>query len=307
MVYEGVTTDDLTERCTPATAKIVKTIDGFNWLVREQAYDSDFEPLRNYEVSVFDILKEIGDKDGDIFVDIGANSGAHTVRLAYTYNKVVAIEPDPGNIVILKKNIEINKLTNVEIVEIGCSDKKGQVKFLSGGAQAMVTDKGNISINIDTLDNILKSIDIENVTVIKIDTEGHEEKVLKGGIETIKRWKPAILVEHHEYRGDLIKVCAGMRERIRDYLTALGYVGINIDFVHWLYITGEDMKYNMTKYQEAVFDHWFNYVIDNLKNKRDWYYGLSGNWWHGMGIIDFYKELPRHIADGDKGLIEIKI
>lgn len=303
--------------------KIVRTIDGYNWLVRGEGYSSDFEPLRNYEVTVFDIIREIGEKSKEegketVFVDVGANSGAHSIRAAKIYDKVIAIEPDPSNLIVLKKNIEINKLRNVKVVETGCSDRKGTVKFLSAAANAMVTDNGDITINVDTLDNILIGEDdeglidneIENMTV-KIDVEGHEEKVIHGARRVIDKYRPAIMVEHHEYRGDLATLCQGMKERIRCYLGNAWYTDINIDFVHWLYIstgTGigdKDMKYNLDKYQEAIFAHWFNFVIDNLKNGREWYFGLRGIFWHGMGIIDFYKQLPSHILAGEKEWVEI--
>lgn len=58
--------------------------------------------------------------DGDMVIDAGANAGVFTVMASYLVGesgRIIAVEPDPENLATLKKNIEINSLKNVEVVE----------------------------------------------------------------------------------------------------------------------------------------------------------------------------------------------
>lgn len=70
--------------------------------------------------------------------------------------------------------------------------------------------RGTVTVPVATLD----SFAIENVGLIKIDVEGFEEEVLKGGIETINRCRPVLYIED-----DRPQKSASLRQ----FLKELGY------------------------------------------------------------------------------------
>ncbi|KKQ64373.1 MAG: Methyltransferase FkbM [Candidatus Shapirobacteria bacterium GW2011_GWF1_38_23] len=59
-----------------------------------------------------------------VCVDVGANIGYYTLLLAIKVKRVYAIEPGGESFLILKKNVEVNNLKNVVLLNIGASDKK---------------------------------------------------------------------------------------------------------------------------------------------------------------------------------------
>ena len=140
-------------------------------------------------------------------LDIGANLGTHTVVLADKFKKVYAFEPQNEVFKQLDYNCKINNCNNVtrynvglgnkaEIRKISCFDRK---KSNNIGAMYIVDEteeEGCETIRIKTLDsfNIKEKIDL-----IKIDVEGFEYFALSGGIKTIKKNKPVILIEEHNY------------------------------------------------------------------------------------------------------------
>ena len=129
--------------------------------------------------------KEI--KKGDTVVDIGANIGLFTLffsKLVGTTGRVIAFEPDPENFDVLKKNIELNEITNVTLVQKGVSNKNESVKLyksnVSGGHSLIKNEWAKEYTNIQTvtLDDYFRG---EEIDMIKIDTEGFELEVIEGG------------------------------------------------------------------------------------------------------------------------------
>lgn len=77
------------------------------------------------------VRKELILKKG-VAVDIGANCGMFTIPLAKMLGdkgQVISIEPERKNIKLLKKNVKLNKLKNISVIEKGCFSKKGIMTF----------------------------------------------------------------------------------------------------------------------------------------------------------------------------------
>lgn len=142
-------------------------------------------------------------------VDIGANIGNHTIFFAKFLNseQVYAFEPYPANFSTLAQNISLNHL-NVLAYEIALSDKEGEMILYNsqsdnfGGFSLHNYSNGSSfvvknSVPVKTLD----SYNLNDITMIKIDVENHENEVLEGAKETILRNKPIIFVEnlYHGY------------------------------------------------------------------------------------------------------------
>lgn len=141
--------------------------------------------------------------ENSVVVEVGANIGTITVPMAKAAAKVYAYEPQPKTHALLARNVEQNGLLNkVHIYSVALSDKEGET-FISdvdydaeklNGGSASLNDNGGVQVKKTTLDSEF-TID-ERIDLIKIDVEGHELEVLKGGIETITRHKPFIYVEN---------------------------------------------------------------------------------------------------------------
>ena len=137
--------------------------------------------------------KEI--KKGDTVVDIGANIGLFTLffsKLVGTTGRVIAFEPDPENFDVLKKNIELNEITNVTLVQKGVSNKNESVKLyksnVSGGHSLIKNEWAKEYTNIQTvtLDDYFRG---EEIDMIKIDAEGFELEVIEGGKKLLENNK----------------------------------------------------------------------------------------------------------------------
>jgi FkbM family methyltransferase len=161
----------------------------------------DYEPTEIKIVTT--ILRMLGE---DIsFFDIGANVGFYSLVLSsYFPNlKGYAFEPIPSTFGYLKRNFELNNISNIKAVNIGLSDKSGEFVFYSypshlGASSLAITveasDRVEISCAVSTLDEFIIK-ENKKIDFIKCDVEGAELKCFKGGLVAIKKNLPVIFVE----------------------------------------------------------------------------------------------------------------
>lgn len=166
--------------------------------------------FKQYEPELIDVAKRYIDPKKDI-LDIGSNIGLYSVlfsQIISNNNRVLSIEPTPMALKFLIKNIKNNRCQDSIIIFDGvATDIKGeyQLKTISGMEEysslkdivhPAVKDKLQeiISVKGDTIDDLVDYYDL-TPGFIKIDVEGAEYLVLKGAINTIKRYKPIILSE----------------------------------------------------------------------------------------------------------------
>ena len=145
-----------------------------------------------FEIELTSYLEK---KQPRIFVDIGANIGLYTIKMARQMGnngKVIAIEADPENYEALVENIKLNKLSNVHAFNLACWDKEEDVKLFMGltkekgisSVKAKVSGR-TVVVHGNMLDNILAGLGIKEVDIVKIDVEGAEKEVLLGMKETV--------------------------------------------------------------------------------------------------------------------------
>jgi FkbM family methyltransferase len=136
--------------------------------------------------------------NNNVVLDIGANIGNHSIYLALSVGcKVICFEPDKTLCKAIKDSSEINNIKNkIDIHNVALGSEESVCEIVmseknpnSVGSQQVVAGSGEIPMK--TLD----SFNIQQVDCIKIDVEGFEEKVLLGGIQTIKNHLPILYIE----------------------------------------------------------------------------------------------------------------
>jgi len=154
-------------------------------------------------------------RKGDIVVDAGARIGTFTAKISAAVGnegKVIAIEPEPGNFACLKKNIEANRLSNVVAIQkMLWSQTVRLALYLSGNAAAhsayldeFYSPTGDsISVEAESLDDILSKLGIESVNLVKMDVEGSEIEALGGMNRTLKSDVELAIAAYHPVMGRL--------------------------------------------------------------------------------------------------------
>ncbi len=155
--------------------------------------------IRNAEI--WGYLKHYKLQEGDVVIDAGAYWGDTTVPLAKMVGengKVIALEPIPQICNLLGKNILINGLDNVVILEEALFNTTGLQKFKLTD-DWYIADEGDESERIyplktTTIDELVKRLNLSKVDFIKMDIEGSEIEAIEGAKETINRFHPAFAI-----------------------------------------------------------------------------------------------------------------
>ena len=169
-----------------------------------------------------------------ISVDIGANKGLYSLYMLRRSAGVIAFEPLPEMCERLSRHFG----NRVLIHPVALSDRVGECELRRPrGSTAWATIEprntlglaGDAELLVETVPvRRLDDYQLEGVGLIKIDVEGHEEAVLRGGIETIRRSAPNLMVEIEERHNE------GAVGRVSSFLERLGYAGYFVD--------GQEMK-----------------------------------------------------------------
>jgi FkbM family methyltransferase len=187
-----------------------------------------------YEPNELSFLENVL-KPGMVFVDIGSNMGLYTLfasKLVGEEGVVVAIEPSDREFDWLKANLELNHCSNVEAISAAVSDCSTNAELLiAENAHSGHNTLGSFSypgvlivrrqrVQKKPLDDLIRQQGLQRVDVIKIDVEGHELFVLKGALDTIRRFRPILLIELFNRSLDL-QGCKS--EEVLDLLKEAGY------------------------------------------------------------------------------------
>jgi FkbM family methyltransferase len=160
------------------------------------SYEEHFAELFQYLV-----------RPGDRCIDVGANVGVHTVRLAKLvgqHGEVIAIEADRELAIRARSNVLLNHLDNVRVMQAAASERSGDSVLLyrpgtqdSNQARASMLPHPYLTGSAATVATV--SIDDINhgpVALIKIDVEGCESAVVAGALRTIDSYFPSIIFEY---------------------------------------------------------------------------------------------------------------
>ncbi|MFX0132289.1 MAG: FkbM family methyltransferase [Candidatus Hodarchaeota archaeon] len=143
----------------------------------------------------YDIIENLENRD---FIDGGAHIGDFALIFEkYFYpKKIFAFEPEKSNYNLMLKTIKRNKLKKVIPIQKGLGMSNCHLKLKSQESGSFISENGDQEIEIITLDSYVFTENL-NVGLIKLDVEGFALEVLKGAKETIKKFKPVLLIGNY--------------------------------------------------------------------------------------------------------------
>jgi FkbM family methyltransferase len=198
------------QKLIPESTKNIKIGDATYTVASDDIYlhavGNDFEP---HMVQLFRALMI----PSDVVADIGANIGLTAILFSSLAKKIYAFEPSPSTCRILSSNLARANASNVKAINLGLGHKEETLTITfaqnnrSGG---YVSDKirpgtGHVTeeIRIDTLDHFFA--DKEPPTFLKIDVEGFEQNVIKGGGVFLQQHKPKVVMEMNHFCLDVLQ------------------------------------------------------------------------------------------------------
>lgn len=190
-------------------------------------------------------------KNGDVVIDIGANTGLHTITLAQTvgiHGKVFAFEPVIEMVEVLKKEIRKHGLQDIiSIHNLALFDKPGLINFTvykqNPGTSCIIsrpfytdTNFEIREIKAESLDNFLS--EESKINFIKIDAEGADFDILKGGARILVKHRPIVIFECGRDKNTPQKMYKYSKEDFFEYFKNLDYslfdpIGIPFRLENW--------------------------------------------------------------------------
>ena len=189
-----------------------------------------------YELETLKCLQQCIQPDMIVF-EIGANIGSHSFEIAKLLQagagKVYCFEPTDYAFQKLLHNHSLNNFHNMVFEKIALSDHEGCSTIIPTSSldtmafTASWDIKNGVSKNateqqilFKTLDNYVQEHNIPRIDMLKVDVDGYELKIIKGGAQTISQYTPVIIIELSEcmlhYIGDTL-------EELLAVLQHLGY------------------------------------------------------------------------------------
>lgn len=149
-------------------------------------------------------LDQFIDRDG-VFVDIGASTGVYTLKAAkhyYPAGTVVAIEPFVTVLSSLAESVAANGLSNVRLRNLCVGERTGarmlwmnKNKPHAFSITNRIGEAKGLSVLAVSLDDLFEWEALDRLDYLKIDAEGAEPEILRGGARTLRRHRPIVQLE----------------------------------------------------------------------------------------------------------------
>jgi FkbM family methyltransferase len=218
---------------TPFKFKLHEKSELTSDLIRQYGCSVDMEAVYSYY--------HLCSKD-DIFIDMGANIGWHTMYAAALAKSVIAIEADKDNVLLLNENLAANNIQNVTVVNkaIGAQDRQCFLYHSKDNYGNHLVDPVYINdehteygrIDMVTLDSLLSemiikdNLDPSKIKLIKMDIQGSEAAAFRGAEGFFASHKPRIVIEYAPFH---LKQCGASPFDIFSFIDRYGYRPYIID------------------------------------------------------------------------------
>src|SRR5690349_10084337 len=225
---------DLGERARHWTARTLRFPYGTDWLF-------DVDRVRSW-------------KGPTTLIDVGANVGDFTARLASKYPDCTIWSLEPVSSTFATLSARVGGYSNVRARRLALSDSDGSAVMTASAAShvnrllsaevAATTTERTESVTTTTLDALVRNEGIERIGLLKIDTEGHDVTVLRGATESLRAgiidlvltecsWNPrpdaphVDLVEMVQHlRGEGFEVVAAYSENVGNVIRGSGHANV---------------------------------------------------------------------------------
>lgn len=183
--------------------EFIEQREGLTWALdaRDESSQDLFWASAKDRAELNEILKVM--RPGGVMLDLGANFGYYSIKVATALGgdcRIYAFEPNPSTMARFRTNLERNAVQGVFPIDAGVSDAPGGAEIVKcpghSGAAYLREPRGDAAdVRVTTIDHFCASRKIDRLDLIKMDIEGTEIRALRGGGETIARFRPAILLE----------------------------------------------------------------------------------------------------------------
>jgi FkbM family methyltransferase len=163
----------------------------------------------------YESLPGFAPEEGNICLDIGANIGSCSLSWLRRNRtgKILSCEPQPETFERLSANIGLNGPGDINVLQVAVSSRSGQIEMYSREDSSMAvafssgTSSDTIAVQAVTLDELVDSHQLDRIDLCKIDVEGHEVEVLKGGEKAIGMIR-RLVIEYHskELRSQVLSI-----------------------------------------------------------------------------------------------------
>lgn len=172
-----------------------------------------------FDMKQYDV-KDIFEVEGDsVIFDIGAWKGDTAYFFSKKCNdnaKIYAFEPDKNAYDVLNVMKDKYELNNVIVENVLFSNKNEIVDFVS-----MIPNTPIVKMNSITVDEFTAKNNIERIDYLKMDVEGAEMNILKGSVNTIKKFRPSMAIAIYHggelFMEDFYKVPVFIKEITENY------------------------------------------------------------------------------------------
>ena len=187
------------------------------------------------------------------FLDVGANIGIYSFHFKNSFKNIDAFEP----LKEISYRLEYFQNDSLKVHNCALSDKKGEfqiyIPYLLGRAVASLASlekrNGDYKVRIVKVDKI-DNYDFEDVDLIKIDVEGHEEYVIEGARKVIQKNKPILIVEIEQRH---------IKKQIKQVFQSILKLNYNGFFLH---------NGNLTTLNQFNYDYHQKPYLNNVTSKQ---------------------------------------
>jgi FkbM family methyltransferase len=168
-----------------------------------------------FEPNEFAFLRAVLEP-GMVFLDGGANDGLYSLYAARRVapdGRVFAVEPSAREFQRLQANLALNRLTNVETLQIALGSEPGEstLAIAESGHEGQntigatvsnpkVTTSAHETVRVKTIDGLVGELGLDRLDFVKLDIEGSEVDALDGARQALARFRPIVLLEAEDER-----------------------------------------------------------------------------------------------------------
>ncbi|WP_169239798.1 FkbM family methyltransferase [Candidatus Roseilinea sp. NK_OTU-006] len=170
---------------------------------------------------------------GQVIYDVGAWEGVFTLFFARAVGeagRVIACEPNPLTVARLRENVALNGFDHVHLLTLALGECDGRAglavpKGVAAMGHLVAEGASPVGVAVRRLDSLLAELRLPDPDFIKLDVEGGELSVVRGGEGVLRRVRPRLLVEVH---------ATTPWPALWDFLSDLGYAMYALEAQQWL-------------------------------------------------------------------------